>query len=152
MGMEPQKLNTVTQLSEAPPSKQLEISNAVVRIYKHYTGRGPQSARTHLSDELAVVMLTGVLTRAERSLYEAGNHDLLTTQHAAMQRLMSDEMVAAVGAIVGRDVISFMSTSDPEKEIGVEVFVLESARHSTAAQAAPRRQETSALPGDAAAG
>lgn len=118
------------------PSKQLEISNAVVRIYKHYLGRGPRSARTHLSDGLVVVMLTGVLTRAERSLYEAGNRELLMSQRAAVQRLVSDEMIASVQSILGREVISFMSTNDPEKEIGVELFVLESGRQEPSELAA----------------
>lgn len=111
---------------EQGQSKQLEISNAVVRIYKHYLGRGPRSARTQLTGELAIVMLTGCLTRAERSLYEAGQHELLMSQRHAMQRLMADEMIASVAMITGQDVISFMSTNDPEQELGAELFVLQS--------------------------
>lgn len=76
------------------------------------------------------MVLNGVLTRVERSLFEAGNHELLMNQRAAMQRLMADEMIASVRSILGREVISFMSTNDPEKEIGVELFVLESSRHA----------------------
>jgi uncharacterized protein YbcI len=112
----------------APSSKQLEISNAVVRIYKRYLGRGPRSARTHLSDELAVVTLYGVLTRAERSLYEADQHELLLRQRRAMQQLMAEEMIASVRDIIGCEVVSFMSTNDPEKDLGVEVFVLDHER------------------------
>lgn len=111
--------------AEPTQSRQLEISNAVVRIYKHYLGRGPRSARTHLSEDLVVVILAGCLTRAERSLYEAGQQELLLSQRHAIQQLMADEMIAAVQGIVGRSVVSFMSTNDPEKEIGAEVFVLD---------------------------
>ena len=122
----PHELTSVLPQGEQGQSKQLEISNAVVSIYKRYLGRGPRSARTHLTDELAIVMLGGCLTRAERSLYEAGRHDLLMNQHHAMQRLMADEMIQAVQAITGQEVISFMSTNDPENELGAELFVLQS--------------------------
>ena len=130
----PQAVQPAPPAAEGAPSKQLEISNAVVRIYKRYQGKGPRSARTQLSDDLCVVVLTGCLTRAERSLLEAGNHDLLLRQRAAMQRLMAEEMVASVQSILGRQVISFMSTNDPEKELGVELFVLESDKHFPAHQ------------------
>lgn len=126
--MSEERTHEVTPLRpviEQAQSKQLEISNAVVRIHKHYLGRGPRSARTHLTDELAIVMLDGCLTRAERSLYEAGQHDLLANQRHAMQRLMADEMISSIRTITGQDVISFMSTSDPEKELGAELFVLQ---------------------------
>ncbi len=122
--------------AEPTQSRQLEISNAVVRIYKQYTGRGPRTARTHISDGLVIVILSGCLTRAERSLYEAGRRELLMSQRQAMQQVMSDEMVAAVQAIVGRPVISFMSTHDPEKEIGAEVFVLDGRQVTGPAQVA----------------
>jgi uncharacterized protein YbcI len=115
-------------LADGAPSKQLEISNAVVRIYKRYMGRGPRSARTHLTDEFAMVLLSGCLTRAERSLYEAGQRELLMSQRHAMQQMMAGEMIESVQSIVGRQVISFMSTNDPEKELGVELFMLETGR------------------------
>jgi uncharacterized protein YbcI len=115
-------------VAEGTPSKQLEISNAVVRTYKRYAGRGPRSARTHLTDEFAMVLLSGCLTQAERSLFEAGQRELLMRQRHAMQQMMAEEMVASVRSIVGRDVISFMSSYDPEKELGVELFMLDCGR------------------------
>lgn len=130
--MDQREFAEVAGVHDGAPSKQLEISNAVVRIYKRYLGRGPRSARTHLTDEFAMVMLSGCLTRAERTLYEAGQHELLMNQRLAMQRLMADEMISAVRDIVGREVISFMSTNDPEKELGVELFILDGGRKTPA--------------------
>lgn len=127
---EPQDDAVLLHASEGASSKQLEISNAVVRIHKRYLGRGPRGARTHLSHELAVVVLIGAMTRAERSLYDAGEHDLVMNQRHAMQQLMADEMIASVQDITGREVISFMSTNDPEKELGVELFLFEAKNHN----------------------
>ena len=51
----------------------LELSNAVVRIHKEYYGKGPTKARSHLSqDMLVVVVLEGGYTHAEQTLLARG--------------------------------------------------------------------------------
>ncbi len=45
-----------------------EISDAVTKFEREYMGRGPESARTYLLDDLVIVRLRGVLTPAECQL------------------------------------------------------------------------------------
>jgi uncharacterized protein YbcI len=45
-----------------------EISDAVTKFEREYMGRGPESARTYLLEDLVIVRLCGVLTPAESQL------------------------------------------------------------------------------------
>lgn len=45
-----------------------EISDAATKFEREYMGRGPESARTYLVDDLVIVRLRGVLTPAESQL------------------------------------------------------------------------------------
>jgi len=45
-----------------------EISEAIIKFEREYMGRGPESARTYILDDLIVVRLQGVLTPAETQL------------------------------------------------------------------------------------
>lgn len=45
-----------------------EIGEAFIKFEREYMGRGPESARTYLLDDLVIVRLQGVLTPAERQL------------------------------------------------------------------------------------
>src|SRR6185503_14609514 len=51
------------------------VSNAVVRLFAEYLGRGPTKARTVVSRDLISVVLEDTLTKAERSLIERGQQD-----------------------------------------------------------------------------
>lgn len=52
-----------------------EISEAVIRFEKEFMGRGPAGTRTHLIDDLVIVRLQGVMTRAEYHLADFGEDD-----------------------------------------------------------------------------
>ncbi len=53
----------------------LQISNAVVRLLREYTGRSPTKARTTIRDNVVVVILEQTLTKGEHSLVEKGRAD-----------------------------------------------------------------------------
>ena len=48
-----------------------EISEAVTRFEKEYMGRGPLETRTYIIDDMVIVRLKGVLTRAEYRLVKS---------------------------------------------------------------------------------
>ena len=103
----------------------LELCNAIVRLHKECAGKGPVKARAHLVGDLAVCVLEGGMTRDERTLMEAGQAEAVHAKRRALQMAMHDRTVQAVQRIVGRAVRSHTSTADPERDICVEVFVLE---------------------------
>lgn len=50
-----------------------EICEAVIRFEKEYLGRGPLEAKTYLIDDMVLVRLQGVLTKAESQLARSGD-------------------------------------------------------------------------------
>ncbi len=49
-----------------------EISEALIKFEKEYMGRGPVETRTYIIDDMVIVRLKGVLTRAETQLTGSG--------------------------------------------------------------------------------
>jgi uncharacterized protein YbcI len=45
-----------------------EISEAIIKFEKEYMGRGPVETRTYIVDDMIIVRLKGVLTKAEEQL------------------------------------------------------------------------------------
>ena len=50
------------------------ISTAVVHVFSEHTGRGPTRARTTIDGTTVLVLLHDGMTKAERSLVDAGKH------------------------------------------------------------------------------
>jgi uncharacterized protein YbcI len=118
-----------TYEQEHPPGQSLtaEVSKTMVRLMSEYTGRGPTKARTTIDGDLVVTLLRDTLTKGERRLADLGEVDSVLDMRRAFQRSMCDEASAAVGALVGRKVIGFMSANHADPDLAVEVFVLEPA-------------------------
>src|SRR3954471_7222316 len=101
------------------------ISNAVVRVMREYTGRGPTQAQTTISDNAVLVTLRDTLLKAERSLVNDGHAEAVMTMRRRFQATMQEELIAAVTEHTGRTVHAFLSDSAVEPDIAVEVFILE---------------------------
>jgi uncharacterized protein YbcI len=100
------------------------LSNAVVAIHKQFYGKGPTKARAQISHDLVTVVLDGGFTRSEQTLHERGHAHEVVQSRLAMQSSVEGEFRAAVEAILGRRVRSFMSANDPANDLQVEIFVL----------------------------
>jgi uncharacterized protein YbcI len=101
------------------------VSNAVVKLFAEYLGRGPTKARTVVSRDLISVVLQDTLTKAERSLIERGQQEIVLEMRRALQSAMRDALVDAVESVSGRRVIAFLSDQQAEPDFAVESFVLE---------------------------
>jgi uncharacterized protein YbcI len=102
-----------------------EISNAVVRLMREYTGRGPTQARTMITDELITVITKNVLTKAEECLHSRGESDTVRSMRRKFQETMREDLISAVESISGRKVIAFLSDNHMDPDIAVELFVTE---------------------------
>ncbi len=60
-----------------PKGNQIEhqISDAIINFEKEYMGRGPLETKTYIIENMIIVRLKGVLTRAEMQLVKAGDSD-----------------------------------------------------------------------------
>ena len=101
------------------------IANAVVRVVREYTGRGPTSARTAMSGTLVSVLMTDTLTKGERSLVRDGKGDDVLSIRHQYQNTMRRDLVAAVERLTERKVVAFMSANHIDPDMAIEAFVLE---------------------------
>ena len=89
------------------------------------TGRGPTKARTIYRDDLIVVLLEHVLTRAESKLVERDQADKVLDLRLTIQKAMAEDLVSAIERLTGRKVKAFMSSNHADPDLAAEVFVLE---------------------------
>ena len=111
-----------------------DVSKIMVRLMSEYTGRGPTKARTTIDGDLVVTLLRDTLTKGERRLAELGEIDTVLAGRRAFQRSMREEAGVAIGELLGRRVIAFMSDNHADPDLAVEVFVLEPEAGEPAAE------------------
>lgn len=102
-----------------------ELSNAIVRLYKHHFGRGPTKVRTsYAGPDTLVCVLEETFTTSERKLADWGEHQRLRETRALLAGGTERELVKAVEQITGRSVRSYLSGIDPERDTSCELFLL----------------------------
>lgn len=101
------------------------ISNAIVRILRENTGRGPVKARTTIRDDVVLVMLQQSLTKGEISLIEKGRGEKVLEIRHEFQEAMRDECIEAIASLTGRKVTAMLSANHINPDLGAEIFVLE---------------------------
>ena len=125
----------------------MEISDAMVRLYKEQFGRGPTQARSFWTGHDAITcFLEDTLTPAERNMIRLGEHQRLRDTRTVFQYATVAEFCAPVEQITGRTVRAFHSSIDTAVDgLSVETFVFwpegqEGPSRSEVAE--PRRDRT----------
>jgi uncharacterized protein YbcI len=106
-------------------SVQMAISNAMVKLYKEYFGRGPTRARTNWAGPDALnVVFEDTLTPAERHMVQMGEHQRLRDTRMFFQYATVREFCEPVERLTGRKVRAFISGIDTEAEgLALESFI-----------------------------
>jgi uncharacterized protein YbcI len=102
-----------------------QVTNAIVRLYRTYYGKGPTRSKSYLMDDLLVCAMRDVFTTIERTLIEAGEADQVRATRLALREAVQEEIRAEVEQIVGRRVRGFTGQVLLAPEIAIELFVLE---------------------------
>jgi uncharacterized protein YbcI len=102
------------------------IANEIGRLVAEFAGRGATRTRAFVHDDVVVCLLEDGATKAEVHLVAAGRDELVRMNRDALQRVMEDELVAAVERLTERKVVNFLSGISTMGDASVEVFVLES--------------------------
>ncbi|HPL16573.1 MAG TPA: DUF2294 domain-containing protein [Spirochaetota bacterium] len=103
-----------------------EISDALVRFEKEYMGRGPVETRTYIIEDMVIVRLKGVLTKAEEQLTKSDGGLMLIKQ--VRVKLLEEArhlLETIVGDITGTAIVSMhtdISTTTGERVI---IFTLD---------------------------
>jgi uncharacterized protein YbcI len=100
------------------------ISTEMTRLHREYYGRGPTKARTYIQDDLVAVVLEETFTRAERTLVDRGEIDAIQQIRRRFQQQMSEEFTSLVEQATGRKVRAFLSETNLEADVAVEIFLL----------------------------
>ncbi|MCF6147912.1 MAG: DUF2294 domain-containing protein [Candidatus Kuenenia sp.] len=107
-----------------------EISEAIIKFEKEYMGRGPLEAKTYIIDDLVLVRLKGVLTKAEYQLANprdiANGRTLIKQMRIALLEKGRPLIETVVESIINQKTISLhtdISTRTGEKVI---IFTLDS--------------------------
>jgi uncharacterized protein YbcI len=126
VSIDEQQLPQATQDGGARLQVLLEISNAMVRVFKNQFGRGPTSARSYwMGSEGIAVVLENTLTPAERKLVEMGEHQRLRDMRLFFQYSSIEELLGPVEQATGRKVRAFSSGTDTKVDgLSVETFML----------------------------
>jgi uncharacterized protein YbcI len=101
------------------------ISQAIVKILREYTGRGPMKARTTIRENVVLVMLEQTLTKGEQSLLAKGRGEKVLQIRHEFQEAMRDESSAKVAELTGRTVTAMLSANHLNPDLAVEVYVLD---------------------------
>jgi uncharacterized protein YbcI len=125
----PEPLSSVSQTSQRScdgRSRMLELSNAMVHLYKEVFGRGPTKARANFAGpDTLVVVLEDSMTVAERNLASLGEHQRLRDARLFFQYAVEHEFRSSVERILGRRTVAFVSGIDTREDVSVEIFTLE---------------------------
>jgi uncharacterized protein YbcI len=104
----------------------MEVSNAMVRLYKEQFGRGPTRTRTHWAGPDAIITtLQDSMTPAERNLVAMGEHQRMRDTRMFFQYASEEMFRETVETITGRKVWAFVSGIDTKQDVSTEVFYLE---------------------------
>jgi uncharacterized protein YbcI len=101
-----------------------QIASGIVRLQSEYYGKGPTKARTYYTDDLVVVVLEESFTRAEKTLVSRGESAAIQDIRRRFQQQMADEFKSVVEQATGRVVRTFLSETNVEDDVSVEVFLL----------------------------
>jgi uncharacterized protein YbcI len=111
--------------SPAKGDTRAAITDAIVRLVRTRTGRGPSLAKTEMSSDLALVSLGDCITPAERTLLREGHRKLAIEVRVALYEGMRADAVAVVEAITGRKVAAYLTAHQHDPELAMVAFHFE---------------------------
>jgi uncharacterized protein YbcI len=100
-----------------------EFTKAIIKFEKEQLGRGPESARTYMLDDMILVRLRGILTSAETALGRDREGQALVKEVRRQLHEISRPLIEQiVKEILGYEVISLHT--DMSVKTGERIFVL----------------------------
>jgi uncharacterized protein YbcI len=99
------------------------LSSEMVRLQKKFWGRGPDSAKSYLVDDLLFIVMRGGMTVAERSMLEGGHQDSVRRTRQEFEDDMAGRLRSMVEEVTGREVVTYQSQILFEPELVIETFV-----------------------------
>jgi uncharacterized protein YbcI len=103
------------------------ISNMMVAMQKEYFGRGPDRTKSYMLDDLLLVVMRGGVTRAEQTMLDFGQEDLVRNFRQQFENEMTKRLVGGIEELTGRRVLTYQSQILFNPHVICEIFVFEEA-------------------------
>jgi uncharacterized protein YbcI len=116
----------MTSVAKTKGQLEAEISDAMVKLQRGQTGRGPNQARTYIVEDMVIVRLQEVLTPAERQL--TGNphgQSLIKQFHQQMHEIARHNLERIVEDATGCRVTSIHNDVSTKTGEQVAIYVLD---------------------------
>lgn len=115
-----------------------EISDAMVKLQREQTGRGPNQAHTYILEDMIIVRMQEVLTPAERQLTGNPHGQSLVKQfHQQMHEIARKSLEQIIENHTGCRVVSIHNDVSTKSGEQVGIFVLDRNLEATL----PRRHD-----------
>lgn len=103
------------------------ISNEFVRMQKEYWGIGPVKAKSYMMDDLLLIVMRGGLTRAEQTMLDLDEPDLVRNFRQTFENKMTQTLTDKVERLTGRKVLNYQSQILFGPDLVAELFVFDRA-------------------------
>ena len=109
------------------------IGERMAALHSHYYGQAPASYTVYALDEIVAVVFEETFTPAEQVLIERGEEEGIQEIRRRFQRTMSDQFTEIVEQATGQRVRAFMSDTDLDARVSIEIFLLGEKREDMSA-------------------
>ncbi len=103
------------------------ISNEFVQMQKEYWGIGPVQAKSYMMDDLLLIVMRGGLTRAEHTMLDLGEPDLVRNFRQTFENKMTQNLTDRIERLTGRKVLTYQSQILFGPDLVAELFVFDRA-------------------------
>jgi uncharacterized protein YbcI len=114
----------VADVAAGSGSLRAAISNAMVGLKAKWYGKGPERARTYLTDDHVFVVMEGGLTRVEETLLAAGEAGAVRQYRLLFQAAMRETAMTTMAELMGRVILDYHSQIVFDPPRALEWFVL----------------------------
>lgn len=101
------------------------LATEMVLAQKQYWGRGPDSAKAYVMDDLLFIVMRGGSTTAERTMLDAGREDSVRATRQEFENDMAERLTDMVQDVTGRKVLTYQSQMLLDPDMVVELFVFD---------------------------
>ena len=103
-----------------------KISESMIKFQREQLGRGAESAKTYIIDDMIIVRLKGVLTPAEKQLSRKDKGRALVKEiRYQLEEIIRPELENIIAEITGKEMISFHNDISTKTGERIDVIVMD---------------------------
>lgn len=102
------------------------ISSRMIKFQRDQLGRGAESAKTYIIDDMIVIRLKGVLTAAEKQLAQKEKgKSLIKEMRYQLEEIIRPQLEVLIESTTGRKVITLHNDISTKTGERIDVIILE---------------------------